>query len=87
MFLSRLFKIEKIAGAAILIVCGAYQVFRLFGLAPALPGIYGLLPLLILFSGATLLLAGAGSERYPAYPALLHVPLVIWLVIFVLALQ
>tara|TARA_R110002096_G_scaffold147444_2_gene307252 strand:+ start:648 stop:950 length:303 start_codon:yes stop_codon:yes gene_type:complete len=85
-FFSNLFKIEKIVAFLILGACGAYQLLRAFGLSPGLPGIYGLLPLLFLFCGGTLLLAGAGSEKSPYHAALLHVPLGIWLVIFVLAL-
>ena len=70
----------------ILGACGAYSVLGVFGLSPDLPGIYGLLPLLFFFSGATLFLAGAGSEKSPANATLLHVPLGIWLIVFVLAM-
>ena len=64
----------------------AYHLLRLFGLSPALPGIYGLLPFMLLFGGGTLLLAGAGPEKYPDFPALFHIPLALWLIICVLAL-
>ncbi len=86
-FSSKLFRIEKITGLAVLGGILAYHLLRTFGFGPELPGIYGLFPLLLMFSGATLLLAGAASERRPAYAALLHAPLVIWLIIFALALS
>jgi len=84
---SVLFKLEKIIGLVILAAIMAYHVFRAFGFTPDLPGIYGLFPLLFLWGGAALIFAGAGSEKYPAFPSLCHVPLAIWLIILVLALQ
>lgn len=86
-FSSSLFRLERITGFAILGGILIYHSLRFLGFGPELPGIYGLMPLLLMFSGGTLLVAGAGSERYPAYPALLHIPLAIWLIIFALALR
>ncbi len=87
LFSSNLFRLEKIAAFAILGGNLIYHALRSLGLGPELNGIYALPPLLLLFSGATLLLAGAGSQKYPGFSALLHIPLVIWLVIFALALS
>ncbi len=85
-FSQRLFKIEKATGFMILGSCALYLILDLLGFGLELRGVQNLLPLLFAFSAPTLLLAGGGSERCPAFAALLHVPLIIWLIIFALAL-
>jgi hypothetical protein len=61
------------------------QVLRLLGTEYELHGMYALLPLLLMWSGILLIGAGALMRRFPQYPILCHVPLLLWLVVFFLA--
>ena len=61
------------------------QVLRLLGTEYELHGVYALLPLLLMWSGALLMTAGAAMRHFPQHPILCHVPLLLWLVIFFLA--
>ncbi len=54
---------------------------------PALkPGfLYGLSPLILMFSGLILLTAGGGVLKFDRWPYAMHIPLVLWLVFVLLA--
>jgi hypothetical protein len=84
-FLAKLSKVEIGAGIVIMAWTFGGVILRRFGIGPELEGIWGLTPMLFGWCGITLLLAGGGIQRYPAFPYLLHGPLFIWLVIVVLA--
>ncbi len=61
------------------------QILRLLGTEFELPGVYALLPLLLMWSGLLLMTAGAAMRRFPQHPILCNVPLLLWLVVFFLA--
>ena len=61
------------------------QILRLLGVEYELHGVSALLPLLLMWSGLLLMLAGAVLRRFPQHPFLSHVPLLLWLIVFFLA--
>jgi len=60
-------------------------VLKKFGIDIELNGISALVPMLIGWSGMLLAVAGGSMRRYPAHPYLSHLPLIMWLGVFVLA--
>lgn len=42
--------------------------------------LYGLWPLVLMFAGLWLVVAGGGIIKYPHWSLLMHLPLVVWLV-------
>lgn len=72
-------------GTFLVVACISYQAARLFGYQFEFTGALGLLPLLVLWSGILLVGAGGSMRRFPEYPVLPHLPLLLWLVVFFLA--
>ena len=84
-FQSTLATAEIWLGAFLIVACASYQVAGLFGFQFEFSGVLGLLPLLVLWSGILLAGAGGSMRRFPEYPVLSHLPLLLWLVVFYLA--
>lgn len=84
-FLIMLSRVEIAVGILIMVGAFAPGLLRRFDIGPELHGVWGLSPMLFGWCGITLLLAGSGIRKYPAYPYLMHLPLAIWLVVVALA--
>ena len=84
-FQSTLATAEIWLGTLLVVACASYQVARLLGFQFEFAGVLELLPLLVLWSGILLVGAGGSMRRFPEYPVLPHLPLLLWLVVFYLA--
>ena len=72
-------------GGLLIAALAIHHVLGLLGAEYELHGIGALLPLLLTWSGALLIIAGASMRRFPQYAVLSHVPLLLWLIVFFLA--
>ena len=62
-----------------------HLVLEKFGYGLELHGALALLPLLLMWSGILLVVAGGLWRRFPTYPLLCHVPLLLWFLVFFFA--
>ena len=71
-------------GAFIFIVLLMHNLLEVFGVSYDLDGVFGLLTFLLMGSCSTLIMAGGAMRRYPQYLFLCHLPLTLWMAVFVL---
>jgi len=79
--LPKLATAEILLGTTLVTIVFLHSLLAWFGYRLGLQGVFGLLPLLMLFLGATLIIAGGGTHRFPAHPITCHVPLALWVVV------